>query len=87
MKRGKCNCQVYLQNYVQKYVWLKNFQNKKYMYQYDKYKLSLHCVKQEKGKQSQQGGLISVVGIKLFYFQNLASQFKEEFIFMFYREC
>lgn len=57
------------------------------MYQYDKYKLSLHCVKQEKGKQSQQGGLISVVGIKLFYFQNLASQFKEEFIFMFYREC
>lgn len=57
------------------------------MYQYDKYKLSLHCDKQEKGKQSQHGGLISVVGIKLFYFQNLASQFKEEFIFMFYREC
>lgn len=55
------------------------------MYQYDKYKLSLHCDKQEKGKQSQHGGLISVV--KLFYFQNLASQFIEEFIFMFYREC
>lgn len=36
------------------------------MYQYDKYKLFLHCDKQEKGKQSQHGGLISVVGIVLF---------------------